>query len=98
MGLLFLKILLDIRAFGDELAEVCGPVFTGVLLHLLVLFIIRVAGRDQAGGEGLIGRGLDTHGERSGSARGVLGFVAADGVSEGVFGDGPGAVEGVAAG
>ena len=48
--------------------------------------------------KGSIGRGLDTHGERSGGAGGVLGFVAADGVSEGVFGDGPGAVEGVAAG
>jgi len=35
---------------------------------------------------------------RGRGAGGVLGFVAADSVSEGVFGDGPGAVEGVAVG
>ena len=75
-----------------------GPVFAGVLLHLLVFFVVGVAGRDESRGEGLVRRRLDAGGQGSGGASGVLGFVAADGVSEGVFGDGPGAVEGVATG
>ena len=94
----FFEGLLDVWAFGDELAEVCGPVFAGVLLHLLVFFEFRRAGVDESGDVGLVGRRLDADGEGGGGAGGVLGFVAADGVSEGVFGDGPGTVEGVAVG
>ena len=69
-----------------------------MLLHLLVFFVFRGARGDESGGEGLVGRRLDADGETCGGAGGVLGFVTADGVSEGVFGDGPGAVERVAIG
>jgi len=37
---------------------------------------------------------LDAHGESGGGAGGVLGLVAANGVSEGVFGDRPRTLEG----
>jgi hypothetical protein len=90
--------LLDVGPFGDEFAEVGGPVFAGMLLHLLVFLVFRGAGVDESGDVGFVGRRLDADGERGGGAGGVLGFVAANGVSEGVFGDGPGAVERVAVG
>ncbi len=90
--------LLDVEAFGDECAEVCGPVFAGVLLHLLVFLVFGGAGVDESGDVRLVGRRLDADGERGCGAGGVLGFVAADGVSESVFGDGPRAVERVAVG
>ena len=83
---------------GDLFAEVLGPVFAGVLLHLLLFFVAGVVGSDESGGIGLIGRGFDSDGEAGGRAGGELGFVAPDGVSEGVFGDGPGSVEGVPVG
>jgi hypothetical protein len=86
--------LLNVGAVGDEGAEVGGPVFAGVLLHLLVFFVVGVAGRDESGDEGLVGRRLDADGESGGGAGGILGFVAADGVSEGVLGGRPGTVEG----
>ena len=87
------EILLDVGALGDLFAEVLGPVFTGVLLHLLLFFVFGIVGGDESGGVGLVGRRLDALPEAGGGAGGVLGFVAADGVSEGVFGDGPGAEE-----
>ena len=90
--------LLDVGSFGDEFAEVGGPVFAGVLLHLLVFFPFGGAGVDESGDVGLVGGRLDADGESGGGAGGVLGFVTADGVSEGVFGDGPRAVERVAVG
>jgi hypothetical protein len=90
--------LLDVGTFGDEFAEVGGPVFAGALLHLLVLFVFGGAGVDESGVVGLVGGRLDGNGESGGGAGCVLGFVAANSVSEGVFGDGPGAIEGVAAG
>ena len=90
--------MLDVRAFGDLGAEVGGPVFVAVLLHLLVLGVLGGAGADESGDVRLVRRRLDAGSERGGRAGGVLGFVAADGVSKGVFGNRPGAVEGVAAG
>ena len=90
--------MLDVGAFGDEFAEVGGPVFAGVLLHLLVFFVFGSAGVDESGDVGLVGWRLYSHSEGGGGAGGVLGFVAADGVSEGVFGDRPGTVERVSVG
>ena len=94
----FFEVLLDVGAIGDLFVEVLGPVFAGVLLHLLVFFPFGGARADESADEGLVGRRLDADSESGGGAGGVLGFVAADGVSESVFGDGPGAVEGVAVG
>jgi hypothetical protein len=94
-GFFFGDGALEIGAFGDLGAEVGGPVFIGLLLHLLVLGVFRGAGGDESGDVGLVGRRFDAFGQSGGGAGGILGFVAADGVSEGVFGDRPGAVEGV---
>ena len=94
----FFEVLLDVGAIGDLFAEVGGPVFAGVVLHVLVLFPFGGARADESADEGLVGRRLDADSESGGGAGGVLGFVAADGVSESVFGDGPGAVERVAVG
>jgi len=69
-----------------------------MLLHLLLFFPLGGAGTDESGDVGLVRRRLDAHGESSRGTGGVLGLVAPDGVSEGVFGNGPGAVEWVAAG
>ena len=90
--------LLDVGAFGDLCCGSGRTSIRGLLLHLLVLFVLGGAGAEESGDVGLVGRRLDAHGEGSGGAGGVLGFVAADGVSEGVFGDRPGTVEGVAVG
>ena len=83
---------------GDLFAEVLGPVFAGLLLHLLLFFVAGVVGSDESGGVGLVGWRFDSDGETGGGAGGELGLVAADGVSEGVFGDRPGSVEGVPVG
>src|SRR5580700_2069501 len=70
--------LLDVGTFGDEFAEVGGPVFAGALLHLLVLFVFGGAGVDESGVVGLVGGRLDGNGESGGGAGCVLGFVAAN--------------------
>jgi hypothetical protein len=65
--------LLDVGTFGDEFAEVGGPVFAGALLHLLVLFVFGGAGVDESGVVGLVGGRLDGNGESGGGAGCVLG-------------------------
>jgi hypothetical protein len=62
-----------------------GPVFVAVLLHLLVFDAFRSFGTDESGDEGLVRRRLYTDGQSYGGGGGVLGFVASDGVSEGVY-------------
>jgi hypothetical protein len=75
-----------VGSFGDLGAEVGGPVFVAVLLHLLVFDAFRSFVTDESGDEGLVRRPLYTDGQSyGGGGGGVLGFVASDGVSEGVY-------------
>lgn len=80
----------------EQVLEMPGPETVGALLPF-PLHGGLLAGRvEEAGVEGLVRRGLDAFGQGGCGSGGVLRFVAADTVAEGVVGDRPGTAERIA--